>query len=82
MQTDMSAFVVDFLLGGAAAVSKTVTAPIERVCCFLLFLFSFHLFILDNVVFCTYILIGEAVDAEPTRDATYRQTEQTIHWHY
>jgi hypothetical protein len=31
MQSDMSAFVVDFLLGGAAAVSKTATAPIERV---------------------------------------------------
>ena len=31
MHSDVSAFVVDFLLGGAAAVSKTATAPIERV---------------------------------------------------
>ena len=31
MHGDFSAFVVDFLLGGAAAVSKTATAPIERV---------------------------------------------------
>jgi solute carrier family 25 (adenine nucleotide translocator) protein 4/5/6/31 len=31
MHSDMNAFVVDFLLGGAAAVSKTATAPIERV---------------------------------------------------
>lgn len=30
-RTDISAFVVDFLLGGAAAVSKSATAPIERV---------------------------------------------------